>query len=375
MLWKKEQVETAMKILGKYSRVCDALPEIEKAVNRKVTVNSLKHAMKQRGADAPSYYLQRDLVSVPCKHTFDIKDNVMLNIAGLDLAGEYVRKAENAWIRDIDQETISRINKETGGSLWKVPGSYREIIYGEKITKIIVCPDAHHPFVDKKAWATFLAACKTVKPDILVIIGDFLDCLSVSAHKKKATDEKFLAMELEAGNKALDEICSLGIDRVIYIEGNHETRVSRFLNDKAPELDGLFVLSEKLKLKERGIEHVPYGEFIRIGEMAFSHDVGRCGVNAARQSLQDFGDNLTFGHSHRAQVVYGGTVEGKTHVCMNVGWLGDYEAIDYRNRPTAKREWQHSFGFIYQDSKGVSYCNLVPIINGSCIVDGKLVSA
>ncbi len=62
MLWTNQQVETAMRILGRYSRVCDALPEIEKAVNRKVTTSSLKHAMKQRNADAPSYYLQRDLV-------------------------------------------------------------------------------------------------------------------------------------------------------------------------------------------------------------------------------------------------------------------------------------------------------------------------
>ncbi len=389
MLWKKQQVETAMKILGKYSRVCDALPEIEKTINRKVTVDSLKHAMKQRGADAPSYYLQRDLVGEPGKSGGTLIGGQVYAERQDKLANEAVRKAENAWIRNLDYSIVSQIDHENPKSLkydlkweipitsiteqFRVPGSYTEIVFGEKITKIMVCPDAHFPFVDKTAWKVFLKACKAVQPDVIVIIGDFLDCLSISRHAKKAKDEKFLSKELESGNDALDEICALMVKRVIYIDGNHERRFSSYINENAPALDSLVSLKEKLKLAERGIEHVPYGEFIRIGEMAFTHDVGRCGVNAARQSLQDFGDNLTFGHSHRAQVVYGGTVEGKTHVCMNVGWLGDYDAIDYRNRPTAKREWQHSFGFIYQDSKGVSYCNLVPIINGSCIVDGKLI--
>ena len=108
--------------------------------------------------------------------------------------------------------------------------------------------------------------------------------------------------------------------------------------------------------------------------MIFVHDTGRCGINTARQTLSDVCDNVCVGHSHRAAVVYGGTVDGKTHVCINTGWIGAFDAIDYRNVNTAKKEWQHAFTLIYQDSKGVSYCNLVPIINGSCIVDGKYIS-
>lgn len=404
MLWKKEQVETAMKILGKYSRVCDALPEIEKTVNRKVTVNSLKHAMKQRGADAPSYYLQRDLV------------------------GDAARKMENAWIRHVDQLIINKIddgsNSEAGtfnlddvirpvdgfnsqpkftvkhlpyeiesfdvrknfpktilecepGE--KVPGAYQEIVYGEKkgekITKVVCLPDCHIPYHDKKAWELFLKACRVVKPDVLVIIGDLIDFLSVSSHSKSPSDNTNFQTELNAGLAALDELEALGVPRVIYNEGNHCTRITRYVADKAPELYGMMDVKDLLKIDERkGWEWYPYGDFARIGELSTVHDVGYCGINSARASLNAFQNNLVFGHSHRASVVYGGTVEGKTHVCMNIGHLLDYEQVSYRNRHTAKKDWQQGIGMIYQSEDGVSWANFIPFIDGRYIIDGKLVN-
>lgn len=392
MLWKKEQVETAMKILGKYSRVCDALPEIEKTVNRKVTASSLKHAMKQRGADAPSYYLQRDLVSAKTDDVL-IGGHVYAERQAR-LLDEAARKADNAWIRNMDIDLSDAIRPVDGladtkfvhktfpytikdmGYAETVPGFTKEIVYGErkdKIRRILVCPDAHIPNHDKTAWKVFLKALRVVKPDVLVLIGDYCDMESTSAHPKKPTDERSLKHEVELVNASLDEIRAAYAGRIVYCFGNHEHRTERFLNKNAPELDGLVHLKDLLKLEERNIEYHAYGEFVRIGEMIFVHDVGRCGINTARQTLIDVGDNVCVGHSHRAAVVYGGTVDGKTHVCINTGWIGSYDAISYRNVNTAKREWQHAFSMIYQDEDGVSYCNLVPIIKGKCIVDGNLI--
>ncbi len=321
MFWDENALNTAVNILNRSHTVIEAAEELSVRYGN-VTASGLRSAFKRAGFSQPSFYLK----------TFD---------------------------RSLTYD-ISVIEYPSTSSL-------------EPIYKIMVCPDAHHPYVDQTAWQVFLKALQTVKPDELVIIGDFLDMLSVSAHPKKPKDEKKTKTEVDAGNYALDEIQSVYKGKIVFIFGNHESRLSRYISSRAPELDDLLNLEDSLRLSERGIEYVPYGEIYRVGELAFTHDVGRCGVNAARQSLQDFGDNLVFGHSHRASVVYGGTVEGKTHVCMNVGWLGDYDAIDYRNRHTAKREWQHGFGLVYQDYLGVSYCNLIPIINGSCIVDGKLV--
>lgn len=359
MQWTNQQIATAIGVLGRYSRVKDALPEIERVTCRPVNSDQLKHALKQRGHSAPTAYLGKDLV------------------------GNKAREVRDEILKDLDRDIQARLyyqdTKAPGPATiyrqFEVPFSVPSITDFEPkpITKIMVCPDAHHPFVDRLAWNTFLEACRVVKPDVLVCVGDFGDILSLSAHQKKPKDNTKFKKELAGVLEALDQIQALGIPRVIFIGGNHEYRIDRYIAAKAPELDDMLNIPDLFDLEARGFEYVKYGDFVRIGEIAFTHDVGRCGVNAARQSLQDFGDNLVFGHSHRAQVVYGGTVEGKTHVCMNVGWLGDYEAIDYRNRPTAKREWQHAFGFVYQTEDGTSFCNLVPIINGRCVVDGKLV--
>ncbi len=254
-------------------------------------------------------------------------------------------------------------------SLEKVSG----VVVGEKILRIMCCPDLHAPYHNVVAWNCFLKACETVKPDVLVMCGDFADVLSLSAHQKSPSDNLNFKSELAQVNVCLDQVSALKINRVVFIAGNHCDRIDRFISLKAPELDGMMNIYDLFKLKERGFEYVPYGEFCRIGKMAFTHDVGFSGANASRQSLSAFGGNLIFGHSHRGAVIYGGTVDGEVHVCMNIGHMLDYNQLTYYMKAKAKREWSIGFGFCYQTEDGVTWANFVPIINGRCVVDGKLI--
>ncbi len=244
----------------------------------------------------------------------------------------------------------------------------------QAVKKILVCPDAHHPYVDELAWSTFLEVAKHVKPDALVIIGDFADCYSVSQYSKSPERRVSLKSEIDSVNRALDQLERLGIPEVIYVEGNHEDRLTRYMCERAPELYGLVSAKELLRVKARGWRWVPYRDWFRIGKLAFTHDVGRAGVNATRQSLLDFGGNLVYGHTHRGGVVYQGTVEGDQHVCLNVGWLGDYESIDYMHRARARREWQHGAGLCYQTEDGYSWVSFLPILDGRCVAEGKVVT-
>ncbi len=243
--------------------------------------------------------------------------------------------------------------------------------------RILVCPDAHHPFVDPVAWECFLAAARHMKPDVLVIIGDFCDAFAVSSHSKHPSRRIGFATELAATNKALDQIEALGIPRVVYTEGNHENRLDRYIADKAPEMFGVVPgMKGLLRVHERaGWEWYPYKELVRIGSMSFCHDAGFCGVNAARASLQATGANFCFGHTHRLGVVYEGTVEDGMRVCMNVGWLGNVQDVDYMHKWRAQRDWQQGFGFVDQDSEGLSWCQTVPILRGRCMIDGVRIAA
>ena len=123
----------------------------------------------------------------------------------------------------------------------------------------------------------------------------------------------------------------------------------------------------------RGWGFTPYREEYSVGKIDFTHDVGPCGSTAMQRSIGTYGHNLVIGHTHRLGVAYQGTKRGGTMVCMNVGWLGSFDAIDYRQKSLAVNDWQHGFGYVDFDKDGNGFCVPVPIINGRCKVEGKLI--
>jgi predicted phosphodiesterase len=243
-------------------------------------------------------------------------------------------------------------------------------------TRILVCPDAHHPYVNRQAWEVFLAAARQWQPHVVVVIGDFLDCYSISDYIKDPCRVAMLDHELTAGAAALEELTAAAPNaRRIFCAGNHEDRLDRLIAKQAPALKGLLSIRELLQLDQRQWEWKPYRAWVRIGKIAFVHDVGHAGANGARQSLAAFGGNIVIGHTHRAGLVIGGTVEGEKHVCLNVGWLGDLEAVDYGSKVQQQRDWCHGFGTVTLDAEGNGWCQFHPILSGRTIVDGQVIQA
>jgi len=244
------------------------------------------------------------------------------------------------------------------------------------VNRVLVMPDTHAPFHDERAVDCFLEAAYVLQPDLLVIDGDFSDFYQVSSHDKSPTRRETFAEEVALSNDLLDTIEGMFGASVNFRMGNHENRFDRYIAKHAPELHGLApTVAEMLRLEARGWDWGDYTVPLSIGKVDFVHDVGRSGKNAARQSLADYGHNLVIGHTHRLATVFEGTVQGGTRVCMNVGWLGDFEAIDYRMKAMARRDWQHGFGYVDFDKDGNGWCVPVPIIDGRCMVGGKKVRA
>jgi predicted phosphodiesterase len=238
-------------------------------------------------------------------------------------------------------------------------------------------PDLHAPYHSELAFATWLAVIPATRPDRIVIMGDAVDFYAVSSHSKRPSRRRDLQHEIAAALGCLDRIeraaAAVGA-QVDYCEGNHENRLERYLCDRAPELYGLVTARDLLRVRERGWRWHPYHQAFRIGKMAYVHDLDYAGPNATTQSLEAFGNNVTFGHTHRGQVIYGGTAEGNDHVGITCGWLGDFDEISYTSPAKARRHWQHGFSWQMQDATGVTWAQFVPIINGRCIVDGQVIS-
>ena len=243
------------------------------------------------------------------------------------------------------------------------------------LERVLICPDVHVPYHHDLAWRTFLATARGWKPHRLVILGDFGDFYKVSDYPKDPARKLDFVDEVAAVNAELDRVSALHIEDVIFCEGNHETRLTRYINSQASALAGLPGMQpvQLLHVRERGWGWVPYGSSAAIGKINFVHDTGRSGVNAARQAVEDMGGNVVQGHTHRAGCHYTTSSMGERHVGWTMGWLGDPECIDYRHRARVMRENQHGFGVArIEKSTGLGWVHFVPILGGRACVDGVM---
>lgn len=250
-----------------------------------------------------------------------------------------------------------------------------------RLKKILLMPDLHAPYHSEEAFGCFLNVAEGWEPDTFVCLGDFGDCNAISTHPKDPKKLQPFQQELagiRAARARLDwALRNAGCKDKRMLQGNHDTRIDRYINANAPEMSGMvdWTDSAAYDLVRNRWKVTPYKESLQIGHLRLTHDVGRAGVNAARQSLLDVGESIAFGHTHRGQVVYQGTVTGRKLVGATIGWLGDPEAIDYRHRDSIRRDSIHGFATVYMQEDGLFWLNFVPIIEGRCVVDGVLYTA
>ncbi len=220
-----------------------------------------------------------------------------------------------------------------------------------------------------------LKAAKAFKPEHSIILGDFADFFDVSSHSKSVERRFKLDEEIDATKKALDEVIAIGAKNNVFVEGNHEDRLRRFLQDSAPELHKLITIPKILELKEKGFKYVPYKQSYKIGKLNITHDTGVAGRYAHYKAMDTFQHNIVIGHTHRLGYAVEGNAQGERHVTMMPGWLGDVEQVDYMHRVKAVRDWSLGFGIGYLDPKtGVVYLVPVPIVNYTCLIEGELIT-
>lgn len=238
---------------------------------------------------------------------------------------------------------------------------------------LLLVPDCHVPYEDKRAFALLLEAGRRLKPDVVVLLGDFADFYAVSSHSKNPERSRDLAYEVDLVHERLRDIRDLGARRNVFIEGNHEDRLSRYLMDKAPELFGTVKLEEVLGLKALGFEFVPYRQALHLGKLHLTHDVGNAGPQAHTKAGALYAGNVVIGHTHRLAYAVQGDAQGDAHVAAMFGWLGDREQVDYLHAVQAA-QWAHGFGIGYlEPESGVVHVVPVPIVRGRCVVEGELV--
>jgi len=220
-----------------------------------------------------------------------------------------------------------------------------------------------------------MESMRDFRPNILVVQGDIADFYGVSSFSKSPDRSHTFPEEVADVNDGLDELDSLGAEEKVFIEGNHEYRFMRWLQDKAPELFGLMDVPKLFSLKERGWNYVPYKQSIKIGKLWATHDVGSAGRYSVFRAADTFQHSVVVAHTHRLTYIVEGNATGEHFVAAQFGWMGDVKQIDYMHRVKAEREWTLGFGTGLMREDGVVYLTPHPIIRKgrkhSVVVEGK----
>lgn len=242
-----------------------------------------------------------------------------------------------------------------------------------KLEKILFIPDCHIPYQDERAFSLMLKVGKAFKPNHVIIGGDFADFYSVSSHDKSPDRIKSLEAEVSQVISKLLEVKKIGAKNNVFVAGNHEDRLTRYLMQKAPELFDTVSIEKVLSLKEIGFQYVPYKSDYKIGKLYVTHDTGKAGVMAHKQALDAYHSNIVINHTHRIGYIIQGDAKGDKNVGAMFGWLGDSSKIDYMHNINIKKDWALGFGIGYLDKKtGCIYLAPIPIIHYTCVVEGVL---
>jgi predicted phosphodiesterase len=249
----------------------------------------------------------------------------------------------------------------------------------KSLEPILILPDVHRPFHDQRAWDLVMQVGKKFPPHHLVSIGDFADFYTVSSHSKDPDRTTRLSEEIADARRGLDELDGLKAKNKIFVAGNHEDRLTRYLRDKAPELFELVSIPAIFGLKERSWEYVAYKHHTKIGKLYLTHDVGSAGRHAATKALDTYQHSVVTGHVHRLQYIVEGNAVGEFKLSAMFGWLGDAKQIDYMHMVNVSKNWALGFGFGYiHPESGIAYLTPVPIITAkgkySCVVNGTYFS-
>jgi len=240
--------------------------------------------------------------------------------------------------------------------------------------KRVFWPDTHCPLHDPRAVDCAMDITRSIKPQELVFLGDFQDCAAVSKHSKTPDVEwRSLQDELAEGIELMHEIVrKVGARRVVYLCGNHERRIKRYIDDNANKLTGLLDVRKTLGIPKNWT-YYPYGQgnFHQCGNSGVIAVHGSLlGQHPAKSHLNKYKcKGIIFGHTHRLQAWYETDVHGDTYKSISSGHLGDTRKLaDYVD---SVANWQQGLTSGYFKRSGRHFLEITEIQNGEGVANGR----
>jgi predicted phosphodiesterase len=240
--------------------------------------------------------------------------------------------------------------------------------------QVLVLADLQVPFHDTRAIEAIRQYAADLQPGMIVFLGDILDFPTLTTKFTRSHTEPSKVLE-EIG-QARDIILSFErlTDKVVFVEGNHEARLTTYVQERAPELEAFMTPGSPLNLEKlldvpKMEYYGPYGSaFIHKG-FVFKHGDSVSKYGAEKELLMEGSSGMS-GHLHRFQT-HMRTDRGGAHAWYCIGCLCH---VSGPNQPPAVHKglnrlqnWQQGFAVIHfaQD-----VFNVYPVV----ITNGKFVS-
>ena len=207
----------------------------------------------------------------------------------------------------------------------------------------IAFSDAHFWF-DKKSRAheALLVAARKLKPHIVVANGDLIDGARISRHDPSGIDlTPTLNEELEVTKRHMAEIAkSCGSARRYFTLGNHDSRLSRYIAQHAPELDD--VDGSRLD------HHILGWDFcmsVTVNRDVVIKHAFRGGIHATYNNTLHDGRTIVTGHLHAQQARPFTDAHG-TRWGVDLGCLADPTWPQFNYTTANTKNWRSGFAVL-----------------------------
>lgn len=276
-----------------------------------------------------------------------------------------------------------------------------------ELKKGVIIPDTHIgyrrdsysqemlPFHDRRCLDIDLQLIRDIKPDLIVVLGDFLDMPNWS--KKFTRSPEFaniLQASVKEGHWWLRNMRESAPEaQIVYVSGNHDSRIPRFLksNTKAaygvkpatatkddPDLVSVPNLLDLQSLQIEWIGNYPDGGYWINDNLVAEHGnkVSSVSGKSAGKVLEDARESHVFGHVHRVESATKTAYPKNGPKEYRASSLGCQVYLDNQGTPVPgqkkKQDWQNAVGVVeYEPNNG--YFSITPILiyNGKMVFNGK----
>lgn len=239
--------------------------------------------------------------------------------------------------------------------------------------------DVHFPQHNPLALEVFCRAAESIKPDLIVCLGDLLDCGQFSTHPPTfGVPDSDYGDDLDNAKALLDRLQKC-CKRMVAIEGNHEYRLDRWAAKTAEGKGAYKALAPRVQLPRgrKNFKYVPYGSadgrypYYHVNKRIVAVHGWSIAKNATRKHLEMAqGKSVIHGDTHRAdshiiQNIWkdNGVIEarGAGCLCKRVPVWGNGNPVD----------WANAFIIGYLGRRSDSLYT-VPIMHDRCILpDGR----